>query len=265
MKAAILIPARFASSRYPGKPLVDLKGAGGQPKPLIQRSHEAALRVPGDHAVYIVTDDERIRAAALGFGADVIMTSETCRNGTERCAAALDELHDVDLVVNLQGDALLTPPGFVTALIDHMADNSGSAVATPAMRQRSAEVRALQAEEAAGRIGGTSVVIDDDGRALYFSKKLIPYVADGALDGEMSPVRLHIGVYAYRPEALTTYAATPPSELEQLEGLEQLRFLAAGVPIDVVDVATPPFTLRELNNPEDVAPIEEALAMAGLE
>ena len=90
MKAAILIPARFASSRYPGKPLVDLKGAGGQPKPLIQRSHEAALRVPGDHAVYIVTDDERIRAAALGFGADVIMTSETCRNGTDRCAAALE-------------------------------------------------------------------------------------------------------------------------------------------------------------------------------
>ena len=265
MTVAILIPARFASSRYPGKPLVDLKGAGGQSKPLIQRSYEAARRVPGDHAVYIVTDDERIRAAALGFGADVIMTSEACRNGTERCAEALEQLGEVELVVNLQGDALLTPPGFVTALIDHLADNSGSAVATPAMRQRSSEVRALQAEEAEGRVGGTSVVTDDDGRALYFSKKLIPYLPAGALDGEMSPVRLHIGVYAYRPEALTTYAATPPSDLEMLEGLEQLRFLAAGVPIDVVDVETPPFTLRELNNPHDVAPIEDALAMAGLE
>lgn len=264
MKVAILIPARFASSRYPGKPLVELKGAGGTPKPLIQRSYEAAARVPGVNSVHVVTDDKRIQAASESFGAPVIMTAEACRNGTERCAEALGELGDVDLVVNLQGDALLTPPGFVTALIDHMSDNPGSAVATPAMRQRSSEVRALQAEEAAGRVGGTSVVTDDDGRALYFSKKLIPYLPKGALDGEMSPVWLHIGVYAYRPEALTTYAVTPVSELEQLEGLEQLRFLAAGVPVDVVEVETPPFILRELNNPEDVVPIEEALAAAGL-
>ena len=81
----------------------------------------------------------------------------------------------------------------------------------------------------------------------------------------MSPVRLHIGVYAYRREALATYVATPPTELEELEGLEQLRFLVAGVPVHVVEVATPSFTLRELNNPEDVSPIEDALAMAGLE
>jgi len=81
----------------------------------------------------------------------------------------------------------------------------------------------------------------------------------------MSPVRLHVGVYAYRPEALERYVATPVSELETLEGLEQLRFLAAGIPVAVVDVATPPFALRELNNPEDVAPIEQALAEAGLE
>ena len=103
------------------------------------------------------------------------------------------------------------------------------------------------------------------GSALYFSKRLIPYLPKGALDDAMSPVRLHVGVYAYRPEALEHYVATPVSELETLEGLEQLRFLAAGVPIAVVDVETPPFALRELNNPEDVAPIEQALAEAGLE
>jgi 3-deoxy-manno-octulosonate cytidylyltransferase (CMP-KDO synthetase) len=265
MKVAILIPARFASSRYPGKPLVELKGASGTAKPLIQRSYEAAARVPGVDSVHVVTDDARIRDVAEDFGAPVIMTSDACRNGTERCAEALGVLGDVDLVINLQGDALLTPPGFVTALIDHMQANPDASVATPAMRQRSSEVRALQAEEAEGRVGGTSVATANDGRALYFSKKLIPYLPKGALDGEMSPVRLHIGVYAYRPEALMTYAATPVSELEQLEGLEQLRFLAAGVPVDVVDVETPPFVLRELNNPEDVVPIEEALAAAGLE
>ena len=133
------------------------------------------------------------------------------------------------------------------------------------MRQRTSEVRALQAEEAQGRVGGTSVVTANDGRALYFSKKLIPYLPKGALDGELSPVRLHIGIYAYRPSALATYVATPVSDLEQLEGLEQLRFLAAGIPVDVVEVETPPFILRELNNPEDVEPIEAALAAAGLE
>jgi 3-deoxy-manno-octulosonate cytidylyltransferase (CMP-KDO synthetase) len=265
MRSVILIPARFASSRYPGKPLVELRGAGGTAKPLIQRSFEAASRVPGVDQVHIVTDDGRIRAAGEGFGASVIMTSEDCRNGTERCAEALESLGDVDLVVNLQGDALLTPPGFVSALIGHMQAHRDAVVATPAMRQRSSEVRALQAEEAQGRVGGTSVVTDSDGRALYFSKKLIPYLGKGALDGEMSPVRLHIGVYAYRPVALTTYAATPVSELEYLEGLEQLRFLAAGVQIDVVEVETPQFILRELNNPEDVAPIEAALIEAGLD
>ena len=265
MKTVILIPARFASTRYPGKPLVALRGAGGAAKPLIQRSHEAAMRVPGVSAVHVITDDQRIRDTAEGFGASVMMTSEAARNGTERCAEAAGRLLDADLVINLQGDALLTPPGFITALIDHMAAHPGAEVATPAMRQRSSEVRALQAEEAQDRVGGTSVVTGNDGHALYFSKKLIPYLPKHALDGELSPVRLHIGIYAYRRQALDTYVATPVSELEELEGLEQLRFLAAGIPIDVVEVETPPFVLRELNNPEDVAPIEDALAAAGLE
>jgi 3-deoxy-manno-octulosonate cytidylyltransferase (CMP-KDO synthetase) len=265
MNVAILIPARFQSSRYPGKPLVALRGASGVAKPLIQRSYEAALRVAGGPSMHVVTDDERIAGQAAAFGASVIMTSPECRNGTERCAEALQHLDSPDLVVNLQGDALLTPPGFVEALVEHMRGDPGAQVATPAMRLRSGEVRALRAEEAAGRVGGTTVVADDGGRALYFSKRLIPHLPDGALDRELSPVRLHVGVYAYRPEALAAYAATPVSELETLEGLEQLRFLVAGIPIAVVEVATPPFALRELNNPEDVEAIEAALAAAGLE
>jgi 3-deoxy-manno-octulosonate cytidylyltransferase (CMP-KDO synthetase) len=265
VNVVILIPARYQSSRYPGKPLATLKGAGGTAKPLIQRSVEAARRVAGVAGVFVTTDDERIADACSGFGVGVIMTSPECRNGTERCAQALTSLHDPDIVINFQGDALLTPPGFVEALIGRMGDDSDVLVATPAMRLRTSEVRGLQEEEAAGRIGGTSVVTNDLGHALYFSKRLIPYLPASALDGEMSPVRLHVGIYAYRPQALERYAATPVSELEILEGLEQLRFLAAGVPVAVVDMETPPFALRELNNPEDVAPIERALAEAGLE
>ena len=265
MNTVILIPARYQSSRYPGKPLVGLKGVSGATKPLIQRSVEAARRVRGISGVFVVTDDERIADSCTAFGVGVIMTSVDCRNGTERCAEALSSLHSPDLVVNFQGDALLTPPAFVEALIERMRDDAESKVATPALCLRSEEVRALQAEEAAGRVGGTSVVIDAKGQALYFSKRLIPHLPTGALDAELSPVRLHVGVYAYRPEALERYVATPVSDLETLEGLEQLRFLVAGIPVAVADVATPAFTLRELNNPEDVAPIERALVEAGLE
>jgi 3-deoxy-manno-octulosonate cytidylyltransferase (CMP-KDO synthetase) len=265
MNAVILIPARYASSRYPGKPLVELKGASGMAKPLIQRSVEAARRVRGVSGVFVVTDDERIAEACLPSRVGVIMTSPECRNGTERCAEALAALHEPDLIINFQGDALLTPAAFVESLIARMEDETYAFVATPAMRLRSEEVRALQAEEAAGRVGGTTVVTDNQGHALYFSKRLIPHLPEGALSGEMSPVRLHVGVYAYRLEALERYIATPVSDLETLEGLEQLRFLAAGIPVAVTDVATPPYALRELNNPEDVAPIERALAKAGLE
>lgn len=264
MNTVILIPARYASSRYPGKPLVELRGAGGVAKPLIQRSVEAARKIAGVGGVLVTTDDERIADACGRFGVGVIMTSPECRNGTERCAEALAQLHQPDLVINFQGDALLTPNHFVEGLIERMRRDDVD-VATPAMRLRSEEVRTLQAEEAAGRVGGTTVVTDDAGRALYFSKRLIPHLPAGALDQPLSPVLLHVGVYAYRPTALAAYAQTPPTELEQLEGLEQLRFLVAGIPVAVVEVEPPPFALRELNNPEDVAPIEEALARAGLE
>jgi 3-deoxy-manno-octulosonate cytidylyltransferase (CMP-KDO synthetase) len=265
VNTVILIPARYQSSRFPGKPLVPLKGATGLAKPLIQRSVEAARRVRGISGVFVTTDDQRIANACADIGVGVITTSPDCRNGTERCAEAIASLHEPELIINFQGDALLTPPSYVEALIDRMAFDQAAAVVTPAMRLTSDEVRSLQREEAAGRVGGTSVVTDDADKALYFSKRLLPHLPAGALDGMMSPVRLHVGVYAYRPESLTRYVATPVSELETLEGLEQLRFLAAGVPVSVVEVETPAFALRELNNPEDVEPIEKALAEAGIE
>lgn len=265
MNTVILIPARYASSRYPGKPLVGLRGVSGVSKPLIQRSVEAARRVGGVSGVFVVTDDERIAEACVPAKVGVIMTSPECRNGTERCAEALSQLHEPDLVINLQGDALLTPARFVEALIERMEQDRDALVATPAIRLRPEELAALRKEEAAGRVGGTSVVTDRNGHALYFSKRLIPYLPESAAEAELTPAKLHVGVYAYRPSALELYRDTPVSELETLEGLEQLRFLDARVPVAVVEVEPPPFALRELNNPADVAPIEEALAAAGLE
>jgi 3-deoxy-manno-octulosonate cytidylyltransferase (CMP-KDO synthetase) len=265
MNVVIIIPARFQSTRFPGKPLFGLRGANGAEKPLIQRTCEAARNVAGVSGIFIATDDAGIADACRDFRADVIMTSRECRNGTERCAEAVRSVLDPHLIINFQGDALLTPPHFVEALIDKMRCDPAVLVATPAIRLRTDELRALQAEEAAGRVGGTSVVMGTDGRALYFSKRLLPYVPESALQEALSPVRQHVGVYAYRPEALHRYVQAPVSDLEQLEGLEQLRFLDMGIPVAIVEVPRPDYSLRELNNPEDVPEIESALVEAGVE
>jgi 3-deoxy-manno-octulosonate cytidylyltransferase (CMP-KDO synthetase) len=264
VKAAIVIPARFASTRYPGKPLVTLRGAGGAAKPLIERSWEAAQGVAGVARVVIATDDERIAAASRRFGAEVVMTPQHCTNGTERCAAALDQLgRDMDLVVNLQGDAPLTPPGFVTALIDRRA-RGDAMVATPVLRASVETRHRLWADAAAGRVGGTTAAIDGRGRALYFSKSVIPHLPEAKREAAGLPLFLHVGVYAYTPAALRDYAAAPVSSLEELEGLEQLRFLELGLDVAAVEVTLDGHDIWELNNPEDVAVIEAALARRGI-
>jgi 3-deoxy-manno-octulosonate cytidylyltransferase (CMP-KDO synthetase) len=265
MTAAIVVPARYASTRYPGKPLVELKGANGVAKPLIRRSWDAAMAVPDVSRIVIATDDERIAGTARGFGADVVMTPESARNGTERCAAALGALGDADIVVNLQGDAPLTPSVFITALLDAMHADPTIQVATPAVRATPEIHRRLLADQEAGRVGGTTVAIGTNGDGLYFSKAVIPHVAPSQVGDPALPIFLHIGVYAYRRAALETYADLPPTPLELLEGLEQLRFVEHGVPVRVVEVQSPGYDIWELNNPHDVAPIEASLAARGLE
>lgn len=263
-QVAIIIPARHASTRYPGKPLARIRGATGEEKTLIQRSWEAARRVDGAK-IYVATDSPLIRDEAERFGANVIMTSESCLNGTERCAEALVHLpFEPELVVNLQGDAPLTPAGFVRSLIDHCLSQPAVVVATPAIRCTSTLYDKLVAEEAAGRVGGTSAVVASDGRALYFSKRLIPYFDRAKWMGEGLPAMLHLGVYAYAPAALRAYAAASVCPLELMEGLEQLRFLDAGMRIDVVEVEAPAWEIWELNNPSDLPLVEAGLRVMGV-
>ncbi len=261
MKTVIFIPARYASSRYPGKPLVPLTGATGEAKTLIQRAWDAARAVDGADACYVLTDDSRIADAAHGFGADVLITSETARNGTERCAEALAQLSQTpDCVVNLQGDAPLTPSWFVEALIARMQD-SAVQMATPILRCDAETLRNFVTDRKEGRVGGTTAVARTDGSALYFSKEVLPYVGD--LDAPPE-VWHHVGVYAYRPAALTAYGTFPEGPLERAEGLEQLRFLENGVPVTCVPVEARGRVFWELNNPVDVARIENVLLKEGL-
>lgn len=262
----IVIPARYASSRYPGKPLAPIRGATGLSKTLIERSWLAAGAVPDVDAIWVATDDDRIATAARAFGAAVLMTPESCRNGTERCAAAIAQLSQPpEILINLQGDALLTPPDIITTLIAKMRDDYEVSVATPAVRCTPSLYRHLVEDQAQGRVGGTTVVFDRRGHALYFSKRVIPHLPlDYPVESGV-PVHLHMGVYAYRPAALERYMSAEPSLLEGLEGLEQLRFLDIGVPLAAVLCEAPGWDVIELNNPSDLAPIEETLKARSIE
>jgi 3-deoxy-manno-octulosonate cytidylyltransferase (CMP-KDO synthetase) len=193
------------------------------------------------------------------------MTPESCRNGTERCAAAVAALGiEPDVVINLQGDAPLTPASLVGALLARMAADPDLPVCTPALPCGPTMLAALIADEAEGRVGGTTVVFNRDHDALYFSKRILPYIPASSLAETPGTVHLHAGVYAYRPAALTQYAALPLCQMEMLEGLEQLRFLHGGVRVGLAVCPMPEWDLIELNNPSDVPAIEAILAARGI-
>ncbi|MBF9029354.1 3-deoxy-manno-octulosonate cytidylyltransferase [Rhodobacterales bacterium HKCCE3408] len=261
MTVLCVIPARYASTRYPGKPLVGLRGATGETRSLIERTWAAAQDVPEFDAVCVATDDDRIAEAARAFGADVRMTSSEARNGTERCAEVLAQLDEApEMIVNLQGDAPLTPPWFLSDLVAGLRAAPDFGAATPVLRCDGETLAALRADRAAGRVGGTTAVFGADGRALYFSKEVVPYTAGGYDAAADTPVFHHVGVYAYRPDALSAYTAAGPGPLETNEGLEQLRFLETGTPVLCVEVDARGRRFWELNNPEDVPRIEAMLA-----
>ncbi|SLN43532.1 3-deoxy-manno-octulosonate cytidylyltransferase family protein [Ruegeria meonggei] len=266
MSVLIAIPARYASTRYPGKPLVPLTGASGNAMTLIERSWRAASSVSGVDKVVVATDDDRIREVSEGFGAEVVMTSETCGNGTERCAEAHDVLGaGYDIVVNLQGDAPLTPHWFVEDLIAGLRAAPEAGVATPVLRCDGDALNGLLNDRKHGRVGGTTAVFAADHSAMYFSKEVVPYTAQTYAGEQPTPVFHHVGVYAYRPDALAAYPGWPVGPLEQLEGLEQLRFMENGRKVLCVEVEAKGRQFWELNNPQDVPKLEEMMAAMGLE
>lgn len=219
------------------------------------------MAVSGADKVVVATDDPRIKDHAESFGAEVVMTSETCKNGTERCAEAFDVLGGTfDVVVNLQGDAPLTPAWFIEDLVAGLLANPVAEVATPVLKTEGRALRGFLEDRKAGRVGGTTAVFGANHNALYFSKEVIPYTGKDYADDADTPVFHHVGVYAYRPSALGAYPRWPIGPLEQLEGLEQLRFLEQGAHVLCVEVAARGRQFWELNNPEDVARIETMLA-----
>ena len=208
--------------------------------------------------VYVLTDNVEIADAVRAFGGNILMTSDTCGNGTERCAEAVPLLATPpDVIVNLQGDAPLTPPHFIEALIAEMARDPSIVMTTPVLRTSAPHLAKLQADRKYGRVGATTAVFDVRGDALYFSKEILPFY--GEAPKSAAPVFHHVGCYAYRPESLVTYKSLPVGPLEKREGLEQLRFLENGIQVRCVIVEAQGREFWELNNPTDIPVIEAIL------
>ncbi len=257
MDIAIVIPARYGSKRFPGKPMAPIRGAS-----LLRRVWLIARAVGGVSRVYVATDDERVAGHARSFGAEVIMTSPECENGTVRVHQAMRSLpRPPDAVINFQGDAVLTPPWVLQGLVDAFHADPASQLVTPAVHLSWDELEELRKSKEATPFSGTLVVFDRAMNALYFSKTIIPSLRNR---GEgMPPVYRHIGLYGYRSDVLDRLAALAPTPLERAEGLEQLRALENGIPIRVVLTDYRGRTHWSVDSPEDAAMVETLIARDG--
>lgn len=237
-RVAVVIPARYGSSRLPGKPLARIDG-----RPMIWYVWEAARKSRCAASVVVATDDERIAGAVRGFGGEARMTSPGCVSGTDRVAEAARGLAE-EIIINLQGDEPMMDASVIDAVAAPLVSDPGVRMATAAV------LREDPGEFASPSV--VKVVVDHRGDALYFSRSPIPHFRDAG------PVwfRKHLGIYGYRKEFLFRVSALPPGELEAAESLEQLRVLQAGAKIRVVDVA---FDSVGVDTPEDLRAVEASL------
>lgn len=241
----VVIPARYDSSRLPGKPLADICG-----KPMIQRVYERAVMARGVDRVLVATDDPRIRDAVRGFGGEVAMTSSSHPTGTDRIAEAMVN-DDAEIVVNVQGDLPLLDPDNVAAAIAPMRAD--------ASLQMSTLMTPIRDDVELRNPNVVKVVTDAAGNALYFSRAPIPHRRDGVGSDVVIGYR-HIGLYAYRRRFLLEFARLPPTPLEQAEKLEQLRALERGYRIAVVEVADAGV---EVDTPADLDMVRASVRRSG--
>lgn len=255
MTVIAVIPARYGSTRFPGKPLHEIAGV-----PMVERVRRLAAAAPSIDRVLVATDDDRIAEAIHGFGGEAVMTPESCRNGTERCYEAVKAFaNSEDVIVNLQGDAPLTPPWVIDAAAAAMAEDPALQLATPAVALTEDAYAKLASAKAAGEVGGTTLVFDKAMNALYFSKAIIPFRREDA----GVPVHKHIGLYAYRFKTLETLVALEPTPLERTESLEQLRALENGIPIRIVMTDYRGRTPWSVDSPRDAEIAAQIIAREG--
>jgi len=252
MRTVIIIPARLKSSRFPGKPLAKING-----KELILWVTHVAQKTLGKQNVYVATDDNKIKKFLIKNNINFIMTSKKCLTGTDRVAEASKKVNS-DIYINLQGDAPLTPPRFITQLINQMLRNPSTSMCTPVIPFDKESFSNLLKDKQKNRVGATTVVFNSNRDALYFSKEIIPCANSKNKDPSVE-IYHHVGVYCYKKSALMKYLKWPEGLLERAEGLEQLRFLENDEKVKCVIVEKKQQAFWELNNPEDKIIIEMIL------
>ncbi|MGB8170508.1 MAG: 3-deoxy-manno-octulosonate cytidylyltransferase [Chthoniobacteraceae bacterium] len=241
-KVAVVIPARYASTRLPGKPLIRIAG-----RPLIEHVWRRCAEAQGIDQVIIATDDMRIAEAAFDFGAEVALTSAEHRSGTDRVAEVAKKLRGVTHVINVQGDEPLVDPSLVSRLAETMVSERKVEMITAASE--------FGPDEDVANPNAVKVVLGRDGYALYFSRCPIPYLRS---DGVQATYRRHVGIYGYTTKLLLKFVKWPPGDLELAESLEQLRAIENGVRIRVLPARQ---SAIGVDTPEDVAAVERLLAL----
>lgn len=246
MRVVVIIPSRYGSTRFDGKPLAKIAG-----KPMIQWVYERAMAADSVENVHVATDDERIRRAVEGFGGQVIMTAAKCRSGTDRVAEAAEALGlaDADVVINIQGDQPLVDPRCLDALVKPFFDDPDVRMSTLAY--------AIVDEREITDPKDVKVVFDRRGDALYFSRATIPHGRDGQTGYD---IYKHLGLYAYTRKYLGCFQRLPVGRLESIEKLEQLRAMEHGHRIRVI---VTPYDSPEVDLPEDIRRIEDKLMSSG--
>lgn len=264
MKTLIVVPARYGSTRFPGKPLTLIAGQSMLSRVAAMAGKAAEALDDADYVV--ATDDARIEAHCDERNIRVVMTDPKLPSGTDRALAAVDALGvSPDIVVNLQGDSPFTPPAHVAAVAQAAARANADA-ATPYIRLSWDALDALRAHKDMTPFSGTTLVHDTDGKALWFSKNILPAMRKEAslrTTQTHSPVCRHVGLYAYKLDTLRKYVALPESHYEKLEGLEQLRLLENGMSIQCVEVTPEDIAIPGIDTPEDVQLAERLIAEHG--
>lgn len=266
MRTVIIIPARYGSTRLPGKPLAMIAGQSMLRR--VTRIAQAAANDDTDISIVVATDDDRIVQHAAEMGVASVMTPVSCPTGTDRAQAAVAQLrYKPDFILNLQGDAPLTPPDFVRAMIDSFAKDPADLV-TPVTQMTWEQLDKLRENKKTTPFSGTTVAFDETtGLAHWFSKNIIPAVRkekDLRDKSPLSPVWRHIGLYGYSRTMLEKFPKLPEGKFEKLEGLEQLRVLEHGykircVPVDYKGRAS----MSGVDSPEDIARAEALIAKHG--
>ncbi|MBI1327354.1 MAG: 3-deoxy-manno-octulosonate cytidylyltransferase [Alphaproteobacteria bacterium] len=267
MRKFIIIPARYASTRLPGKPLAKIAGHTMLER-VISVAYQAIQGIT-DWTIAVATEDDRIMDYCLGIDVQCLMTSDKCRTGSDRVleAAKMLKAQPEDIVFSLQGDAPFVPPVILQKVLAEFEENEDARVVTPVVNLTWKQLDGLRAQKLETPFSGTTAVVDKDNRALWFSKNIMPAMRNEKRlreQMEHTPILQHLGLYGYKFSTLQEFHRLPEGVYERLEGLEQLRFIENGIPIHAVLLESSLDRAQSgIDSPEDIIRAEGVIDKYG--